>query len=758
MTSSSLQLTAYSLQPKFKFQNLIPVAVFLLLIASVCAAQNAEEADLFFAKKAFGDGLYELAETRLEEFLRDYPQTPSLYEAHALLGRCYYKENKFSRALYEFEAVLTAPAGSGSQDDALYWSGEIYLRNGDFNKALESYQRIIDEFGSSEYLSYALYSKGWAYYKIGLLDDAIKCFREAASKYSFEKVAMEAQFKVGECEYLLARYDSAEEELKKFINQFPVSERTAEAYYLAGEAEFFKADYKGAAASFNRALAVTPAAKWAPFAIYRKARSLFLLGDYGRSLDEYGKCRERADNDLLAAASLLGLARANEKLGFTEEAKRRYAGIIEKYPDSDAAAEAYYRKIKLLYDEAKYIEAEADCRLAIENFPKSEYIDELRYEMGWLCLERVRPAEAMQEFAWVEKESGDIDLRASALSKIGDIYLDAKEFSKAAESYDRILDNYADSAWADYAQYQIGNVFLASGKYDQALLAYQSVLVNFPETKLREKTAFRLGAAYFAKGDFERAAVEFGKVEKDSFGEKTQMLARYQTAWCYWRTGKESQALAAFSRFLKDYPAEDLAADVRFWFGEYYTSKGKYDKAREYFSSILKDFPSSGLAGEALYRLALNLEEEEKRAEAAARFEEVASRLPDSGLARRSYRKIAMLKKESRDFDAAIIYLKKAMTEENSEENAQAQYEIAECAEKKGDLALASEEYLKVPGLFSKGAFWSVRAELAAAKIFERTGRLDEAKSLYEKLAAMDVEESSFARQRIEWIRLREAK
>ncbi len=161
-----------------KTKNLIVAIALILLSHAAFAVETREEADFTFAKKALNDGFYDLAGQRLEAFLRNYPRSSHPYEAHALLGRCYYQQNNYPRALYEFEVVLNASEGSEFQDEALYWTGEIYLRNGDFKKALEFYQRIIDDFASSKYLSYAIYSKGWAYYKLGSFDDAAKCFRE----------------------------------------------------------------------------------------------------------------------------------------------------------------------------------------------------------------------------------------------------------------------------------------------------------------------------------------------------------------------------------------------------------------------------------------------------------------------------------------------------------------------------------------------------------------------------------------------------
>ncbi len=767
----------------------------MLIIASLFSfifayAEMTEDADYVFAKKAISSGLYDLAGERLESMLRNYPNTPRIYETHSLLGKVYYHQNKLSRALYEFEVVLNAPSGSDSQDGALYWSGEIYLKNGDYKKALELYQRIIDEFSASGYLSYAVYSKGWCYYKLGLLDEAISCFETVVSKYPLEKPASEAQFRIGECKYLIGDYAGAEKEIGKFTEKFPISEKTSNAYYLMGEVNFYLEKYKDAITYFQRALDISPLAMWAAFAEYRMASAFYQAGDYSASIKGYKNCLKRKGDDFLSDAALLGLARNYEKTHSTAEAMKIYDNVITSRIRGDAAQEACYRKANLLLSQNRYEEAGRLCEEAIAKSPGSKYTDDMHYALGLARMGEGENNAAIKEFVRVRNGSLNANLAANAMIKAGDIYLAAGDYKRGIEDYDAVLNRYPDSAVADYAQAQLGDIFLATGKFDQAILAYQSALTNFPETPLREKILFKLAAANFKKGDFEHAFTEFKGmlkafpssemtmdaklymadslyaagnyneafdlykiIEREASDEGLKAMAAYQEGWSYFNMAKDLQAVGEFNRFLKAYPSNALAADAGFWLGEYYAAKGKYDKAREYYYSIVKDFPSIDLAGKALYRAALTYQDEGRIDESVVKLEELYSKFPDSEFVKSGYRKIAKIKRDNKDYPAAIDYYRKALTLENNEINSQVQYEIAESFENGGDLGRSAEEYMKVPGLYYKGAFWSVRAELKAAQIFEKLNRLNEAKKLYERLAEMDIEESAFANKRLEWIR-----
>lgn len=768
------------------------VGIGCLVLPAVIRAESQDETDIVIAKKAFGDGFYDLAQERLESFLKNHPGDPRLYEAHALLGKSYYYRNNFTGALYEFETVLGSPQASAFHDEALYWSGEIYLKNGDLKRALSLYEQVISSFPASRYAGYAIYSKGWAYYRLGLFEEALACYRQVVSQYPYEKLAVEAQFRIGECEYRLSRYADAGASLGRFIETYPVSEKTADAYYMRGEALFYQGAYREALSSFERALSIAPKAAWAPFAAYRTAEALLETGEYDKSAAAFRRLLGQPSAETLQDACRMGLIKSYEKAGKAADALALCDETIALRPAGEIVPEVLCRKAKLLYGAGRYAEAEAACTDALGRFPRSAFADELRYELGWACAAQGKADAALDAFLAVEQHAADANLRASAICKTGDIYFDRKEYARALERYDVVLDKYPDSFWADYAQFQVGTIFSLTGKYSQAVMAYQSLLANFPNSSWRDKSVFALGAAYFKIGDFERSAAEFrrlvhdatdaalavrarlylanslysmkqyadavavlAEVDREGVDPALRMLARYQMGWCYYGMRREADALALFNAFLKEYPGSAIAVDVKFWFAEYYRAKKEYGRARDYYTSILNEHPGDETGEEALYAIGLTYAEEGMPGQAAASFEELGRRFPGSAVARTAYRKMAHLRKDEKDLDGAIASLARALTSDNDETNAQVQYEIAECYELKGDAVRAVEEYLKVPYLYAKGTFWSVRAQLKCAQLLERLERYDEARKMYEKLSAMDIEESQFAKQRLEWLKWR---
>ncbi|MFA6078349.1 MAG: tetratricopeptide repeat protein [Candidatus Omnitrophota bacterium] len=768
----------------------IAAVIATIFTSPAHASAGAEEADLAIVKSAFNDGLYDLAQEKAEAFLSAYPHTAYLYDAHLLLGRSLYYQNDPRRALYELGLVLDAPGGSRFEDEALYWTAEIAFNNDDFKKALELYQRIIDAFPSSRYLSYAHYSKGWCYYKLGFLEEAIVSFRDVISKFPFDKVAVESQFRIGECEYLLERYDVAEKEIEAFLHKFPVSEKSADAYYLSGEISFHNEKYEDSIKALNKALSITPLARWSLFATYRMACAYLFLGDNAKSIDAFKRCAEGSKrNDFLAANSLLGLAKNYKITAKYPDAIAACDEVISLFPESGAAPEAYYVKSQILYDEGVYHGSETVSAEGIEKFPDSEFADELHYQMGKVLLVQERFDDAVAEFMWVKENSKDGTIISDALCRIGAIYFDRREYKNALEYFDAVLKDHSGRSCADYAQYQLGNIFYELGRYDQAVLAYKSLLLNFPDSTFREDAVLKLAMAYFMKKDFENAGTEF-EISSKSKGVKTgndeevfyyanslyfsgryeeaaeafknirdasrderfAAMAEYQLGWSYHNMHKEADAMEVFTGFLKRHPGSVMAGDVLFWFGEYYRQRGEYKRSREYYSSVLRDFPSGDLADEAAFQSACSFVDEGKDADALTDLRKFVAVFPSSGHRWSAYRKMAALARKENDPDGAIALLREAITAENTDSNAQLQYEIAEIYEMKRSFDEAAAEYLKVSEFYPKGVFWSVRGMFKSAQLSEELGLLDRAKMVYEKLAVMDVEESKAAKEKLKYL------
>ncbi|GAG29513.1 unnamed protein product, partial [marine sediment metagenome] len=180
----------------------------------------------------------------------------------------------------------------------------------------------------------------------------------------------------------------------------------------------------------------------------------------------------------------------------------------------------------------------------------------------------------------------------------------------------------------------------------------------------------------------------------------------------------------------------------------------KPNQAISEFRTLYKNYPNSEWAKEAIFRVGDILLEQGQRPEALNEFKLVVSKYKDTPFTRTANRKIGRILMDKGDFLQAIEYFNKAQTTEDTDFNAQIQYDIAESYELNQDPESAIVEYLKVSYMYPQNTFWAARAELKCANLLENTQRWNQAIKVYERLAGREVKESEHARKRLAWLTL----
>jgi outer membrane protein assembly factor BamD (BamD/ComL family) len=115
---------------------------------------------------AFNDGLYEIAEKNLSEFIKVYPQHKKFYDVSYLLGRTYlmngkwreartsflriFQDNKFENLDHEY--VATAVRAVGNLQVHSHFGGEYYRDAGGAVKPV-----VLDYYANARIPDYAHY-------------------------------------------------------------------------------------------------------------------------------------------------------------------------------------------------------------------------------------------------------------------------------------------------------------------------------------------------------------------------------------------------------------------------------------------------------------------------------------------------------------------------------------------------------------------------------------------------------------------------
>ncbi len=766
---------------------------FSLFVLGPAGAASKEQESLFVAKKAFEDGFYEVSLGLLDRFLKTYPDSKNAAQADLLIGQCYFYQNKPLEALDKFNKLQGIDSSPNIQDAVIYWIAEVYFRDNNFNKAAEYYRKVINDFPKSFYCSASLYSLGWCLFQEREFKQSIEYFKAVEEKFPKEPYAQDSSFKIIECLYNLKEYGALKDKLKIYLKAYSRDSAKVEYlnFYLA-EADYYSNNFLKAAEEYSSLILSASDEKIKALCRLGAGWAHLKLKQYKEAGNNFLNVRFEDLDSVNQSVLLLGMALLKVESNAFSEAKDIYKKLITAASDQSIKMQAYLGYAEILYDSEEYKEAANIYKQALAEISEpvsQDIIDKLQYGLSWVFFKQGLFKQAIEGFQKAAKACTDDICKLSALCQVGDAYQESGDFNKAIEIYEFILNKYPDSFYGDYTQYQLGLALLKVAKYDEAVTAFKSLKAEFPESKLLDDAAYALGISLYNLNRFSEAIEVFkGIVRPDNKDTELLQKCEYQIADCYYRLGNEKEAVEKFKALRLKYPDSKLSQEIIWWLGEYYYRNNAMAVARDYFFALIKDFPESSLIPGAYYALGASFAGESNYEQALINFKKVMEcgkleLIGDAGisiadiylkqgkldlalnaykemlvkhndLAPLIYPKIGEIYYRQNKFDEAIISYKKCLDLVAVKQMGDIQFRIAEAMQAEGKGEDAVEEYLKVPYLYPEENNLVVKSLLRAAVIYEDKEDFKAAINIYQKLALMGVEESKYAKERADWIKV----
>jgi len=250
-------------------------------------SENSETEDFIVIKKSFEDGFYKISANQLNDFIKKYPKSDKIPEAHLLLGISFYHLEKYDRAAFELEYLINSASGSFYEDEILYWFGEIYLKRLDFQASLESFQTLIDKFPNSKFLKHAYYSKGFCLFNQRDYTRALEVFEEFLKIFPDSPLLQDVKFMRAESLFNLKRYEESLNKFDEFAGEFPVSKYTLQCYLRKGDIYHNTGKYEMARSFYQKVISTQPRTRFVMYATYGLAQTYFKQKKIQRGLGSF---------------------------------------------------------------------------------------------------------------------------------------------------------------------------------------------------------------------------------------------------------------------------------------------------------------------------------------------------------------------------------------------------------------------------------------------------------------------------------------
>ena len=441
---------------------------FEIVLVSYASTALREPACAMLLLSLNSSGQYEKGVALGAKYVTDYPADTTEWRAKTLyfLADGLYYDRKYSEADAYYQQAYAHPAAS---DIAAYARlGRCYClyHLGRTNEAVSGFKGLLNArladtlFTITAYLGY-----GYSMFNQKEYLKALDVFEPLYKTFpNRELAAVPAYFYAGYSYYQLGYYGQAVDAWTALINKFPGSNSKApEAAFRSGDTYFKALEYDKAISVFDFVIERYPFSEFGPPSQALIAQCYYNRKQYLDAVREYQKFLDLYPSDPQVTSVRKSLETSYYLAGQEDSAVME--DFLQRFPQSEMAAEGQYDKAKSLFDAGEYDQVIAELQKVVVNFPGSP-------------------------------------IAADAQLLTAEAYSQMKRWPEAAQTYQRFLSYFPQHEQRAGATFNMATAYFNGGDYKSSLKYYQVVVDSFPQSEYIESarknvdvSRKRLGAA-----------------------------------------------------------------------------------------------------------------------------------------------------------------------------------------------------------------------------------------------------------------------
>ena len=454
-----------------------------------------------------------------------------------IIGASYFAKANYDKAAEYYSRFEDEDNGKTQNTQDSYQMGYTYFKVGNFSKAaseLVKLQQSNDIFSQN-----GNYTLGNVFLKMNNKQSARSAFF-AASKLSFDAQLQEdALYEYAKLSYELDFNTQALDATRLYLKNYPRSTRTDEMKTLLGEELLNSHNYKEAV----EILEPIPNKSASAQAAYQKVT-------YYRGLEFYN---ERAFENAIGI----------------------FLRSLKNPVDRNIQVLTTYWMAEAMYEVRKYGES-------VENFEKFLDFDEARetgvynyanYALAYAAFYGEQYKKAATYFQrFLQGEEKDPNTINDAVTRLGDSYFVMKDYNRAMEYYNRIIEK--KSSGQDYALFQRGMIQGLQGAPDTKISTLTNLLNTYPNSDYADDASFEIAYTYFLKDDGETAKTGLQAMIKKYPSSSYVPRALVTIGIIDYNADRDDAAVESFKTVIKDYSSSDEAKMALKQVEKIYTDKG----------------------------------------------------------------------------------------------------------------------------------------------------------------------------------------
>ncbi len=440
--------------------------------------------------------------------------------------------NPYGDAIDAFESYIKKYPKSDRKDEAYGYLVSVYLTTKNYNKALESLDKIkVKDLKMKEAYQKIAFFRGVELFNDQKYTEAIGFFdKSAGSNFNKTYFAL-AKYWKGEAQYRINDYALSIISFDEF-QEAPGSAGLPEfnkANYNIGYGYYKLKEYTKSASAFRKYVKDAPSSenKMISDALLRIGDSYFINKEYLLAADFYGQASDKkaggSDYALFQKAIVSGLGGDNKTK--VETLKK----LIEQFPKSQYLDDSKYeagQAYEFLNDNTQ---AMVYYQQVLTDHPNSELGKNAKLKIALLHYANNDDQTALKMFKEIVEKYPNTDVAATALTHIKDIAIENNDIT----IYTNLIGSLpqgADVADLDSSTYEAAFRAYSKGECDKAIPAFKTYVDKYPNGIFILQAHYYRAECEFDKGNIVNALPDYNYVilkPTSRYTEKSLLRAGY---------------------------------------------------------------------------------------------------------------------------------------------------------------------------------------------------------------------------------------
>ncbi len=553
------------------------------------------------------------------------------------------------------------------------------------------------------------------------------------------------QYAVAAGHYAAKRWQLAVDEFRALVKEHPDDANSVKAHFFLGEALVQLGKYNEASAEFKQVHARDPSGPLARQALFRCGETSYLAGQREAARLAFDDFRSKYPDDKLNDHVVAYLDEIEMSTAESLMAGKRFSDAEEKLqaflksrPTAKSADRAMGQLAVCQLQLGENDKAAQTFALLVDRFPESPAAAEAAWSRGQV-LERLKKFDAaLASYEIIIEKHASSPRFDDALLAAARLHAQLQQSSQSTNLYERFLRERSKSPQVDAARYGLAWAWRDSGKRTKSDEQFQALHDDFRQSRFWNDATFRLAESAFDQKQFDRADKLLEEMLAATPPAEIREHALYLQGQLAAAVQKWDRVAAVMTALSHDYPDSTLRFPAEYWTAEATYREGKYDEAEKRFAALSGQFTGRKEAWVPMIplRRAQALAQQKQWAEAQAVASRIEADWPGFSEQYEADYLIGRALAAQAEFDGARKSFQRVIrspTGGKSETAAMAQWMIGETYFHQENYDAALREYLRVEILYPYPR-WQAAALLQAGKCQEALGHWKDATDLYGRL------------------------